>query len=222
MRLLIFGATGAMGVTLAREYLYVYPSCTLVLYMRESAKLPPDLAQNPCVIPIRGELHEIHNLSKAMEGVNAVITALGPTGRKGPFYPSNTPIADAYLRIMATMRVHGVRRLIALTTPTVRDPADQFSLPLSFLRQAFATLTPNVVKDIRAVGTAVRTQPHLDWTLIRLALHSSSGSGNYETVAGYMGDGKTRAVSSREGAAAFIIQELEKRQWVGKSPILSC
>ncbi|KAJ7484513.1 NAD-P-binding protein [Mycena latifolia] len=186
MRLLIFGATGTMGVLLAREFLL-----------------------HPCVIPIQGTLEEIHNISKAMEGVNAVITALGPTGRKGPFYPSNTPIAAAYDRIIATMRVHGVRRLIALTTPSVRDPADQFSLPLEFLRRTFATLTPNVVKDIRAVGTIVRTQAaDLDWTLVRLALHSSSDGGNYDIVAGYVGDGKTRV-------------ELEKRQWVRKAPILS-
>ncbi|KAJ6501265.1 NAD-P-binding protein [Mycena vulgaris] len=222
MRLLIFGATGTMGVLIARQFLEVYQSCTLILYMRSAAKLPADLADDPSVVVIEGELDEMDNLAKAMEGVDAVITALGPTGRKGPFYSSNTPIAAAYARIIATMHAHSVRRLIALTTPSVRDPADQFSFPLAFLRGTFATLAPNVVKDIRAVGAVVRAQEEsLDWTLVRLALHSNSDAGNSEVVAGYMGDGKIHAVSSRLGAATFIIQELEKREWIRKAPILS-
>ncbi|KAJ7885102.1 NAD-P-binding protein [Mycena olivaceomarginata] len=223
MRLLLFGSTGSMGIPLAREYLWIYRSSTLVLYVRNRAKVPKDLAEDRNVVIIEGELDDMDGLSKAMEGVDAVITALGPTGRKGPFYPSGTPIAAAYIRIMVTMKGHNVRRLIALTTPSVRDGHDQFSLPLVFLRKTFATLAPNVVKDIVAIGRVVRTQgEELDWTLIRLALHSSdSDPENCEVVAGYMGDGKTNAISSRVGAAAWIIQELDKREWIWKSPILS-
>jgi len=174
------------------------------------------------LIVVHGQLDELHKLSKAMEGVNAVITALGPTGRKGPLYPGNKPIATAYTRIIETMRVHGVRRLLALTTPTVRDPADQFSFPLAFLRTTFATFAWNVVRDIIAVGETVRTVgADLDWTIIRLALHSSDSDPNAEVIAGYMGDGRVKVVSSRAGAAAFIIEELEKRAWVHKAPILS-
>ncbi|KAJ7698732.1 NAD(P)-binding protein [Mycena rosella] len=224
MRLVIFGATGTMGVLLARQFLAIYPSCTLVLHMRCAAKLPPDLADDPCVVTIEAQLDDMDNLAKAMEGVDAVIIALGPTGRKGPFYPSNTPIAAAYARIIAQMRAHGVCRLIALTTPSVRDPADQFSLPVVFLRRTFAALAPNVVKDIRAIGAVVRDQGDLDWTLVRLALHreSDSEAGNpSEVIAGYVGDGKTRVMSSRLGAATFVIQELEKREWIRKAPMLS-
>ncbi|KAJ7138462.1 NAD-P-binding protein [Mycena crocata] len=223
MRLLIFGATGSMGVLLARRFLSVYGSCTLILYMRSASKLPVDLADDKSVVVIEGELDEMDNLSKAMEGVDAVITALGPTGRKGPFYPSGTPIAAAYSRILATMKEHGVRRLVALTTPSVRDSEDQFSLPLVFLRTTFATFARNVVKDIIAVGQVIHTEgADLDWTIVRMALHSSdSETENCEVIAGYMGDGRTGPVSSRIGAAAFIIDELEKREWVGKAPILS-
>lgn len=224
MRLLLFGATGSMGALIARKFLSAYRSCTLILYVRTAEKLPIDLADEKNCIVIEGELDEWDNLSKAMEGVDAVITALGPTGRKGPFYPSGTPIAAAYSRIITVMKEHGVRRLIGLTTPSVRDPDDQFSLPLVFLRQTFATVARNVVKDIVAVGETVRTegtQADLDWTLIRLALHSKDSESNCEVIAGYAGDGKTGAVSSRIGAAAFIIDELEKREWVRKAPILS-
>ncbi|KAF8217806.1 NAD-P-binding protein [Mycena galopus ATCC 62051] len=223
MRLLLFGATGSLGLPLAREYLWVYRGSTLVLYVRNLAKVPDDLVADPNVVIIEGELDDMDKLSKAMQGVDAVITALGPTGRKGPFYPSGTPIAAAYIRIMVTMKGHEVRRLIALTTPSVRDAEDQFSLPLLALRKIFATIAPNAVKDIVAIGRVVRAQrEELDWTLIRLALHSSdSDPENCEVVAGYMGDGKVNAISSRTGAASFIIQELEKREWIWKSPILS-
>ncbi|KAK7059620.1 hypothetical protein R3P38DRAFT_2836880 [Favolaschia claudopus] len=225
MRLLLFGGTGAMGTLLAREYLWVYRGSSLVIYVRNPAKVPQEIAEDPNVVIVQGELDDMDRLSLAMHGVDAVITALGPTGRKGPFYPSNTPIADAYIRIMVTMKGHGVRRLIALTTPSVRDPEDQFNLPMAFLRKTFATIAPNVVKDIIAIGRVIRTQrEELDWTIIRLALHSSDHSdpeNNCEVVAGYMGDGRTNTFSSRHGAAAFIIQELDRREWIWKSPILS-
>ncbi|KAJ7098371.1 NAD-binding protein [Mycena epipterygia] len=221
MRLLIFGATGSMGTLIARRFLSVYRSCTLILYVRSAAKVPADLADDKSVILIEGQLDEPDNLSKAMEGIDAVITALGPTGRKGPFYSSKTPIATAYTEIIATMKEHKVRRLIALTTPSVRDPEDQFDLPLAFLRQTFATLARNVVKDIVAVGQVVRNSD-LDWTLIRLALHvTDKETSSCEVIAGYMGDGKTGAVSSRTGAAAFIIEQLVNREWIRKAPILS-
>lgn len=221
MRLLIFGATGSMGALIARRFLSVYRSCTLILYVRSTAKVPADLADDPSVIIIEGQLDEPDNLSKAMEGVDVCITALGPTGRKGPFYSSKTPIATAYTEIIATMKDHKVRRLIALTTPSVRDPEDQFDLPLAFLRQTFATLARNVVKDIVAVGQVVR-HSDLDWTLIRLALHvTDKETSNCEVIAGYMGDGKTGALSSRIGAAAFIIEQLVNREWIRKAPILS-
>ncbi|KAJ7154698.1 NAD-P-binding protein [Mycena filopes] len=226
MRLLLFGGTGAMGVLLAREFLWVYRDSILVLYVRNAAKVPQDLADDRSVVIVQGELDDLDALAKAMHGVNAVITSLGPTGRKGPFYPSGTPIAAAYIRIMVAMKGQGVRRLIALTTPSVRDPEDQFSLPLILLRKAFATVSRNAVKDIQAIGRVVRAQrAELDWTLIRLAIqtsdHETDPENSSAVVAGYMGDGRTNAVSSRVGAAVFIVEELEKREWIWKSPILS-
>ncbi|KAJ7512584.1 NAD-P-binding protein [Mycena galericulata] len=224
MRLLLFGATGTMGVLIARRFLATYRSCTLILFVREATKLPVDLIDDKSCIIIEGQLDDPDALDKAMEGVDAVVTALGPTGRKGPFYPPGTPIAAAYSRIIATMKQHAVRRLIALTTPSVRDPEDQFSLPLVVLRSTFAAIARNVAKDIVAVGAVVRSEgADLDWTLIRLALHTrdSVEEKACEIIAGYMGDGRTRAISSRVGAAAFIIGELEKREWVRKAPILS-
>ncbi|KAJ7078438.1 hypothetical protein B0H15DRAFT_1001280 [Mycena belliarum] len=220
MRLLIFGATGLMGVLLAREYLAVYPACTLILYLRTPSKLPPDIAANPLVIPIQGELDETHNIARAMEGVDAVVAALGPTSRKGPLYPPDTPIAAAYARILGAMRAHGVRRLIALTTPAARDPADRFALLPALQRAACAAFAPDVARDVRAVAAVVRAQEDIDWTLVRVA-GSGAARGRRAVVAGYVGDGKTGAVAGREGAAAFIIRELEGRQWVRKAPVLS-
>ncbi|KAJ6491390.1 NAD-P-binding protein [Mycena vitilis] len=224
MRLLLFGGTGLMGVPLAREFLWVYQeSSSLVLYVRNPERVPQDLAENPSVRIIQGELDDLDAMADAMDGVDAVICALGPTGRKGPFYPPDTPIAAAYLRIMVAMKGHGVRRIIGLTTPSVRDPHDQFSLSFEIFRKTFATFCRNAVKDIVAVGRVVRAQrAELDWTLIRMARQTSGcDPESSNVIAGYMGDGKTTVASSRVGAAVFIIEELEKREWIRKSPILS-
>ncbi|KAJ7124699.1 hypothetical protein C8R46DRAFT_1203251 [Mycena filopes] len=51
--------------------------------------------------------------------------------------------------------------------------------------------------------------------------HETDPENSSAVVAGYMGDGRTNAVSSRVGAVVFIVEELEKREWIWKSPILS-
>ncbi|KAJ6586584.1 hypothetical protein B0H10DRAFT_831189 [Mycena sp. CBHHK59/15] len=140
---------------------------------------------------------------QSLKGVDAVIT---PTGRKGSIRPYSHHQGH-------------VRRLIVLTPPTVRDPRTNSACwPLVVLRTTFATFVRNVARDIVAVGDVVRS---VGADLYCLAgLHPSDSDTN-EVIAGYMGDGKTISVSLRAGAAAFVIQELEKREWVRKASMLS-
>lgn len=223
MRILVFGATGSMGILLVREALTAFRSCTIILYVRSPEKLPVDITSDPAIIVIVGQLDDDESLSMAMEGVTAVLTALGPTGRKGLFYPSGTPISLAYSRIIEMMRRNGVKRLVALTTPSVADPEDQFDFPLIFLKNAFALVSRNASKDIINIGKTIRTEgADLDWTMVRVAFHSRPSEGSQSGVtAGYLGDGKSGIFSSKEGVAGFAVAELQKGDWIRKAPLLS-
>ncbi|KAJ7512568.1 hypothetical protein B0H11DRAFT_486242 [Mycena galericulata] len=81
-----------------------------------------------------------------MEGVDAVITH----SPQGPLYPSGTPIAAAYSRIIATMKEYRVPRLISLTTPTVQK-TKMWPFPL-ILAKVFRAFAPDAVKDIATLA----------------------------------------------------------------------
>jgi hypothetical protein len=219
MRVLIFGATGAVGICLIREALSVLQSCTLVLYVRSPEKFPDDISSNPAVVIIKGQLDDLDALSKAMEGVDSVLSALGPSVKKGPFHPSGTPLAHAYSRIIDLMYKHHVRRLIALGTASITDPHDKFNLAFSILVKGVAIAASNAYKDVVAIGEAIRGQgADLGWTIVRVPILTDQES--KEIIAGYVGDGKTNTWLSRPAFAAFVIGELEKGEWVKTAPIV--
>ncbi|KAJ6596685.1 hypothetical protein B0H10DRAFT_2441824 [Mycena sp. CBHHK59/15] len=179
MHFLIFGAPGAKGVLIARKSLLFHGYCTLILYVRSAQKLPADLVSDKSVIAIEGQTIS----QRRGRRHNAA-------GTHGPVYP-----------IFPHHQGH-VRRLIALTPPTVRDPRTNSACwPLVVLRTTFATFVRNVARDIVAVGDVVRSEGADLYCLA--GLHPSDSDTN------------------EAGAAAFVIQELEKREWVRKASMLS-
>lgn len=219
MRILILGATGPTGILLIRQALQTYQSCTIVLYIRSPEKVPDDLKANSSLTIIQGQLNDKDSLSKAMEGVAVVLSALGPSVKKGPFHPSNTPLAHAYITVIEVMHEQNVKRLICLGTTSITDPADKFSLAFSVLVNGVATLARNAYNDVVGIGKNVRTLgADLDWTIVRVPILTEKET--KEVIAGYVGDGKTNTFLSRVGFANFVIDEIEKNDWVKKAPLI--
>ena len=219
MRILVFGATGPTGITLVRQVLQTYQECTVLLYVRSPGKVPEDLKADKSIIVVEGQLDDVIALSKAMEGVDAVLSTLGPSVKNGPFHPSNTPLANAYARIIDLMHQHHVKRLICLGTASITDPADKFSLAFSVLVNGVKTFARNAYNDVVAIGSNVRTLgADLEWTIVRVPVLTDKET--KEVIAGYVGDGKTNTFLSRMGFASFVVGELDKREWVQKAPLL--
>ncbi|KAG1749632.1 NAD-P-binding protein [Suillus paluster] len=218
MRVLILGATGAAGVLLIQEALAA--SHTVVVYARTPEKLPEETRNDPRVTMRKGQLDEREALSSAIKGVDAVLSALGPSVSRGPLHPKGTPLARAYSLIIELMKRHGVRRLLALGTPSITDPIDKFSLRMSIIVNTVATLAHTAYEDVVAIGETIRIQGiGLDWTIVRVPV--LSGSDDKRFVAGYVGDGKTGVWLTRAGFASFVVQELEKNEWVKKAPLIT-
>ncbi|KAF8922236.1 hypothetical protein CPB85DRAFT_1380874 [Mucidula mucida] len=221
MRILIFGSTGASGILVAREALARFQSCTLILYVRSPAKVPSDLSSNPSVIVIEGELDNQDALSKALEGVDVVLSVLGPVVslKDGPFHPSDTPLARAYERILDLMRTHHVKRLIALGTASIADPEDTFSLKYSTMVAGVAAVAYNSYKDVVAIGKTIRSSEGIDWTIVRVPILTNSDK--KDVIAGYIGDGKLGTTLGRAAFAAFMMNQIDSQEWVNKAPMIT-
>lgn len=218
MRFLVLGATGPCGIHLIRQLLSNYPSSTIVIYARSPHKLPSDLndTSNPALVVIKGDLTDKEAIERALEGVDVVLSALGPAFGQ----PSDTPLARGYELVIDAMRQQGVKRLIALGTTSIVDPADKFSLAYSCMINVVKAGARSAYKDIVAIGNTIRDKGRdLDWTIIRVPILTNSDS--TAVVAGYVGDGKVGTTLPRKAFAAFAVGEIEKRQWVKKAPLIT-
>jgi len=218
MRVLILGATGPSGIELVKQSLAA--GHTVVLYVRSPKKVPPEFASHSSVIVVQGQLSDAEAILKAMDGVNAVISALGPPVLQGITYPGNTPLAHGFAVLLDAMKKRDIKRIILLGTASITDENDKFSAKFSALVHGVAIFAHNAYKDVVAIGETVRAEP-LDvlWTIARVPILTSDKK--TDVIAGYIGDGKTHTTLSRAAFANFVVSELENNEWCRKAPLVS-
>ena len=123
MRIAVFGATGKVGRLVTEQLLTAGHEVTVLV--RTPDKLTID---HPCLAVRIGQLSDAATVRDVVVGSDAVISALGPSLRRGA---RGTPVTDGTRSIVAAMQETGVRRFIGLATPSVPDPRDRRSRPSS-------------------------------------------------------------------------------------------
>ena len=207
MKLAIFGASGRSGIPLVKKALQQGHQVTALV--RNPAKLA---LQHDHFQVIQGDVRDLNCVEQAIQGSDAVISVLGPTGGK------DDVMAVAADHLIQAMQKHQVRRLITLTGAGVEDPNDQPKLinhVISFLLKTTARevyeQSYRHVEKVRASG--------LDWTVVRVPrLTEQPGTGHIRV--GYVGVG-TGTVITREDIADFILEEVQRNRYVCKAPMIS-
>lgn len=112
------------------------------------------------------------------------------------------------------------KRIILLGTVSIPDPADKRDLAIWTLVQGVKLTAYDAYADEVAIGETVRREGDgVEWTIVRVPLLTKSEVEH--TVAGYVGGPKMGTFVSRAGFAAFCLNELSRREWVMKAPMLS-
>lgn len=217
MRLFILGATSPTGILLVKEALEVLPTSSIIIYARNPSKLPTELSNNKSVTVIQGELDEKEKISKALVGVDAILTALGPPSSGN--HPADLPITRAHEMLLSLMRQHGIKRLITLGTASIAAPEDKFSFMFSLIVAYVKNFYSTAYRDLVACGEVLKAADDIDWTIVRVAYLTDKP--NKEVVAGFIGDGQVGLSLARAGYGAFCIQELLHPQWVSRIVAIS-
>jgi putative NADH-flavin reductase len=200
LRLFILGATGGTGRALvdqARERGHA-----VTAFVRSPQRLG---APRAGVIVRQGDPRSVAELSAALPGHDAVLSALGPPG------PGRTTILRECARsTVAAMQVAGVRRLLVVSAAMLFDAGILFAI----LRRV---LLRNVAQDSLEMERVVMASG-LDWTIARPPkLTNGPLTENYQIADGRMPDG--RISISRADVAHFLLGALEgdahARQIVG-------
>lgn len=178
MRLTVLGATGGTGRQLVRQALDAGHEVTAVV--RDPARLPLTHEQ---LRVHTADVTDPEALRPAVEGRDAVLSALGPSGRK---QARTEAVASRGIHgALAAMRATGVRRLVAVSAaPT--GPVPDGEGPLG--RLAFAvlrTVLRDAYADMARMEEAVRAEEGLVWTVFRPPqLLDKPLTGRYEQVLG--------------------------------------
>jgi putative NADH-flavin reductase len=173
MKLTIFGATGTTGTTVAAQALAAGHDVTAVV--RDASRLTiPDHSR---LRVVTADVMDPASISQAVEGADAVISAVGPRGT-GP----TTVIRDSVHSIIAAMDKAGTRRFVEVSGSIVADEGESPYMRYLVKPLARRTFLRHVSADMRAGENEIRSSD-LDWTIVRPpSLNDKQATGSYRTA----------------------------------------
>ena len=211
MKVTVFGATGKIGALVLRRLLDDGHEVTA--FVRSPGKLGIAAA---AVDVVAAELTDEDAIREAVEGADAVISALGPP--IDPFV-RGTPLTDGTRRIVAAMHEKGVRRLVALATVSVPDPRDRPRLLDRLVPIGIGLLIPGALREVQGISEVVSTS-ELDWTVARIFAPIDVPA-NHTLRAGFLGRDSVGVEMSRADIADFLVDQISSSDFVGAAPAIS-
>lgn len=213
-RVAVFGASGRVGRLVVR--LAADDGHEVVAFGRDRRKLYPGRlgpAARRRLKTVVGELDDPVVVGLGVADADVVIAALGPGARV-----RQHELTDGMRTIIGVMREAGVRRLVALSTASVRDPGDRFDLRYCLLVSAVRCVFPAAYAQIRRIGVLVRAS-QLDWTLVRVGLLTNGRARSVRR--GSYGRGEVGVRISRMSLARFLLATALSHEHVREAPAVS-
>ncbi len=212
MNVTVFGATGGVGSQVVEQLRSRGHHVTA--YVRNPSKVPSSWGDDVTVVT--GELSDAAAVDRAVQGADAVVSALGPSlDRKA----TGLPLVEGTRTIIEAMQRHGVRRYVGNGTPSVLDPREKptWQTRLStfmakrFLRRAYDELV-GMSQIVMGSG--------LDWTIVRF-LQPKAGSAKGTVRHGFYGTDKLGFNVTRADIAAFTAAQVDDDRYIGAAPAIS-
>jgi len=209
MKIAVFGSTGPSGQLIVKYALS--KGYEVVAYARNPSKIS---FQDKNLTIVQGTLSDIPAIESAVNGVQAVVSILGPSTNV-----KTSELSDGTRNIIDAMKKYNVRRLVAMGTASVDDENDLPVFKFRLLVKIIKSVIPGAYREIRLIGNLVK-QSGLDWTLIRLGMLTNKAFTG-KVVAGYYGKDKINIGISRADLAVFFVDQVENTTYINKAPAIS-
>lgn len=207
----VFGASGKIGTHVVDQLLTAGHHVTA--YVRNPTKLS---ATHPDLTLVQGDLDDPARITDAVTGADAVISALGPSLRRGA---TGTPVADGTRNIVNAMHTAGVERFVGLATPAIVDPRDRPTLRGKIIPLLPRVLFPNALTEIVGMTDAVRDSD-LDWTIARI-ISPNDRPAKGTIRSGFLGRDKVGFAITRADIATFLVNQLTDDTYHHAAPAIS-
>lgn len=206
--ILVLGATGGTGRLIVSEA--VARGYHVTALVRSPGKAQ-DLAGAKL---IQGDARDANVLREALQGQDAVVSALGTPA--SPFREV-TLLSSSTQALVDAMKAEQVSRLVSITGIGAGDGYGHGGF--LFDKLIYPLLLRHVYADKDRQEDVVRASG-LDWVLVRPAiLNDKPGRGDVRALtdlSSFHGGG-----ISREDVAHFVLDQVEKDQWLRQSPLIA-
>jgi len=155
MQVVVFGANGKVGSKIVQKLLNDGH------FVRAFVHSESHLTKNPKLQIIQGDIHDAKKVADALDGGNAVISALGSWGTS-----SKDIVSSGMISIIPGMKTHGITRIVSLTGSGARDSLDHPGL-LERINRWIIRIVARKVFDDGEKHIALLRKSKLDWTVVR-------------------------------------------------------
>jgi putative NADH-flavin reductase len=207
VKLALFGGTGKTGKHLIQQALAA--GHEVVALARTPSKIT---TQHPKLKVIQGDILRSDRVEEVVQGVDAVISVLGPTSNKPDF-----TISRGIDCILHAMQKHAVRRIILSAGAGIREPQDRPKLVDRFFGTLLNVIAKNVVADMQQAVKKTKAS-NLDWTVVRVPMLTEAPAQDALKI-GHVGD--IRPSITRADMAAFMLGQLTDKTYLRKLPAIS-
>lgn len=208
MKIAIFGAAGGIGKFAVKNALA--KGYEVNAYTRQTSKI--DISSDKLHVII-GEINDFNRVKEAITGCDAIVWCVGIPMKKY----EGTPSLDGHRVLLKAMRECGITRLVDWATPSVPFEKD---------KKSFITVVPGILagvalkqakNEMLAIGELM-LKSNLDWTLVRfMAPKDTPYTGKVKVG---FGDVKMKFNISREDIGAFMIEQIESKEYIRSMPII--
>jgi len=208
MKIVVFGASGGMGIKVVGQTLEAKHIVTA--FLRTPSKIT---IQHPNLKLFQGDVMNAAAVENAIAGQEVVISVLHTTRPPVPGM-----METAAKNIISAMQKHGVRRIISTTGAAVPQPEDQPKVGDRLINLLIGIFDKNFVVDSSANVRVIQASD-LDWTIARFPrLMDGAHTGKYRVA--YLGKDSGTQITRADGAD-FVVKELTEKKWLRKAPVVS-
>lgn len=204
MKIAVFGAGGRTGL------LTVFQALDKGHLVTAFARSPEKVTiRHKNLKVIQGNILDYLKVKEAVEGQDAIISALGNSGRK-----HSTELSDGTANIIKAMKETGVKRFICMSSAGILGNDGGFF----FGKIIMPLFLKNVFEDKRRQMKVIRDSEGIEWVIIRpTGLTDSPKTGKYKVRQGPPGG----STVPRADVADFMLRLLTDRQFDGQLPSIS-
>lgn len=207
MRITIFGATGKVGSIITAEALRRGHEVVAFVHRKHNFE------DNPLLSVYQGDAYNTGQVSKAIKGSDAVISALSSWGT-----PSKDVLSSAMVSAIPAMKKHKVKRIISLTGADARAPGDSLGIVHRLSHFGISIVGGKVLKDgenhIKLLASS-----DLDWTVIRSPVMNEKGNPFHFELTNIRP--KPWQTINRHSVALAMIQQLEDDTCLHAAPFIA-